>query len=303
MAEPILKKYMENAQANSNHTEPNTNDDMNIKLNKEFLRELKSNAYHGMFDEDVVDHIAKVLEILDLISIPGVDSHQLRMKVFPLSLADDARQWWINEGKGKITTWEELVEKFFCKFYPESYDGEDEMLDEGDNWGIDPLEFISRVNSSFENHMKVDGRTKKVLFHFWMNGSWNKRRIDNSILNNKEWKESDYGNLLNTATNSFFKAYGEQDIEEGNALRQMKRKEDNKNDEQPNKRVCKAEKFEAIKYSLGPTEEYIAIRRCEYNAWERNEDSMSQIYQEIFQKKRQRMEGDANRVMEAEEKI
>ncbi|GJQ92885.1 hypothetical protein Tco_0004024 [Tanacetum coccineum] len=65
------------------------------------------------------------------------------MKVFPLSLADDARQWWINEGEGKITTWEELVERFFYKFYLESHDGEDEMLDEGDN------------------HMKVDGRTKK----------------------------------------------------------------------------------------------------------------------------------------------
>ncbi|GJU39893.1 hypothetical protein Tco_1192850 [Tanacetum coccineum] len=46
------------------------------------------------------------------------------MKVFPLSLADDAKEWWISE---EITTWEELVEKFFCRFYPESYDGEDEM--------------------------------------------------------------------------------------------------------------------------------------------------------------------------------
>ncbi|GKD59810.1 retrovirus-related pol polyprotein from transposon TNT 1-94 [Tanacetum coccineum] len=133
--------YMENVQAESNPTEPNTDDD--IELNKEFLIELKNNAYHGMFDEDVVDHIAKVLELPDLIKIPGVDSHQLRIKVFPLSLADDARQWWINEGEGKITTWEELVEKFFSKFYPESYDGEDEMLDKRDNCGIDPLEFIS----------------------------------------------------------------------------------------------------------------------------------------------------------------
>ncbi|GKB61751.1 hypothetical protein Tco_0917937 [Tanacetum coccineum] len=188
MAEPILKKYMKNAEADSNPTEPNTNDDMNIKLSKEFLRELKSNAYHGMFDEDVVDHIAKVLEILDLISIP----------------------------EKKITTWEELVEKFFSKFYPESYDGEDKMLDGRNNWGIDPLEFISRVNSSFKNHMKVDGMTKKVLFYSWMNGSWNKRQMDNNILNNKEWKESDYENPLNTATDSFFKAHDEHDIEEGN---------------------------------------------------------------------------------------
>ncbi|GJX73945.1 hypothetical protein Tco_0312540 [Tanacetum coccineum] len=67
------------------------------------------------------------------------------MKIFPLSLADDAKQWWINEGEGKITIWEELVEKFFCKFYPDSYDEEEEILDKGDNWGIDPLEFISRT--------------------------------------------------------------------------------------------------------------------------------------------------------------
>ncbi|GKB40151.1 hypothetical protein Tco_0885093 [Tanacetum coccineum] len=53
-----------------------------------------------------------------------------RMKVFPLSLADYAKEWWISE---EITPWEELVEKFFCRFYLESYDGEDEMLDEGEN--------------------------------------------------------------------------------------------------------------------------------------------------------------------------
>ncbi|GJX99506.1 hypothetical protein Tco_0356525 [Tanacetum coccineum] len=32
-------------------------------------------------------------------------------------------------------------------------------------------------------------------------------------------------------------------------------------DEQPNKRRCKTEKFEAIQYSLGPNEEYIALRK------------------------------------------
>ncbi|GJZ39198.1 hypothetical protein Tco_0585761, partial [Tanacetum coccineum] len=73
MAEPILKKYIEKAQ-----TKPNIGD--NIKLSKELLMKLKDNAYHGMFDEDMVDHTAKVLKLLDLIKIPGVDSHLLRMK-------------------------------------------------------------------------------------------------------------------------------------------------------------------------------------------------------------------------------
>ncbi|GJX20486.1 hypothetical protein Tco_0223163 [Tanacetum coccineum] len=70
------------------------------------------------------------------------------------------------------------------------------MLDDGDNWGIDPLEFISRVNSSFDKHMKIDGRTKTVLFHAWMNGSWNKRRMDDSILSRNK-----------TTIGSFFKPY------------------------------------------------------------------------------------------------
>ncbi|GKA45991.1 hypothetical protein Tco_0738787 [Tanacetum coccineum] len=133
--------------------------------------ELQKNTYHGWIDEDVVNHIAKELEMVGLIRVPGVDSHQLRMKVFPLSLTNDAWEWRKKGGEGKITIWEELVEKFFGKFYPESYDREEEMLDKKEKWGIDPLEFISRVNSSFDKHLKIDGRTKKVLFHAWMNGN------------------------------------------------------------------------------------------------------------------------------------
>ncbi|GJS74292.1 putative ribonuclease H-like domain-containing protein [Tanacetum coccineum] len=179
--------------------EPKACNDINIELSKEFLVELHKNAYHGWIDEDVMDHIAKVLEMIDLIYIPG---------------------------EGKITVWEELIEKFFFKFYPESYDREEEMLDEGDNWGIDPLEFISR-----------------------MNGSWNKRRMDDSILSNN-----------NITTESFFKpcliTRGKCDTEKEDEQSQTKRKYSNTSiNEQPNKRMCKAEKFEAIQYSLVTNEE------------------------------------------------
>ncbi|GJV23737.1 retrotransposon protein [Tanacetum coccineum] len=92
-----------------------TSNDIKINLSKEFFEELQKNTYHGWIDEHVIDHIAKVLEIIDLIRVP------------------------------------------------DSYDGEDKILDEGDNWGIYPLEFLSRVNSSFDNHMKIDGRTKKCI--------------------------------------------------------------------------------------------------------------------------------------------
>ncbi|GKE85473.1 hypothetical protein Tco_1559215 [Tanacetum coccineum] len=218
MAEPILYDNMEKAPTESNHSI--TSNDINIELNKEFLVELRKNIYHGTYNEDVVDHIAK--------------------------------------GDGKITTWEELAKTFFYRFYIKSYDGEDEMLDEGDNWGIDPIEFLSNVYRSFKNHKKVDGRTKKVLFHAWMNGNWNKRRIDNSILRSN-----------NTTTDSFFKPYlithENSDTKKEDEQSQTKCKYSNTSnsiDEQPNKGRCKVEKFEAIQYSLGLNEEYIVIRGC-----------------------------------------
>ncbi|GJU64530.1 hypothetical protein Tco_1246365, partial [Tanacetum coccineum] len=193
--------------------------DIQIELNEKFWVELRKNIYQGTYNEDVVEHIAK-----------------------------------ISEGDEKITTWEELVEKFFCRFYPESYDGEDEMLDEGEKWGIDPLEFLSNVNTAFKNHKKFDGRTQKVIFHSWMNGNWNKRYVDNNTSSNNEWKESKSQNPSNTAIDSFFKAYDVRNIEKENEQGQTKRKDNNNDDKQPNKRRCKAEKFEAIQYSMGPNE-------------------------------------------------
>ncbi|GJW34024.1 hypothetical protein Tco_0054056 [Tanacetum coccineum] len=100
--------------------------------------------------------------------------------------------------------------------------------------------------------------------------------MDDSILSNN-----------NITTDSFFKPYlitrGKCDTKKEDEQSQTKRKYSNTSiDEQPNKRMCKAEKFEAIQYSLGTNEEYIAIRRYEYDIWERNEDNMSIIYQDIF---------------------
>ncbi|GJS53203.1 hypothetical protein Tco_0626565 [Tanacetum coccineum] len=103
-------------------------------------------------------------------------------------------------------------------FYPESYDGEDEMLDEGENWGIDPLEF-------------------------YQTDMWT--TILQAIMNGRNLKMK---NRSNTAIDSFFKAYDVRNIEKESEQGQTKRKDNNNDDKQPNKRRCKAEKFEAIQY-------------------------------------------------------
>ncbi|GJZ91477.1 hypothetical protein Tco_0663404 [Tanacetum coccineum] len=57
MVEPILYDNMEKAPTESNLSI--TSNDINIELSKEFLVELRKNIYHGTYNEDVVDHIAK----------------------------------------------------------------------------------------------------------------------------------------------------------------------------------------------------------------------------------------------------
>ncbi|GKE24360.1 hypothetical protein Tco_1435872 [Tanacetum coccineum] len=89
--------------------------------------------------------------------------------------------------------------------------------------------------------------------------------MNDIVLSDEEWEESNYGNPPNTTTDSSFKPYlnaqEKDDIEKEDERSQKKRKgnnnilnkapkSDNQNNEQPSKRVCKAKKFEAIKYSL-----------------------------------------------------
>ncbi|GJR34210.1 gag/pol polyprotein [Tanacetum coccineum] len=75
----------------------------------------------------------------------------------------------------------------------------------------------------------------------------------------------------NTTADSFFKPYlithGKSGTGKEDEQSQTKRKYSNTSnsiEEEPNKRRYKAEKFEAIQYSIGPNKEYIAIKSYEY---------------------------------------
>ncbi|GJW61126.1 hypothetical protein Tco_0110461 [Tanacetum coccineum] len=115
---------------------------------------------------------------------------------------------------------------------------------------------------SIPNHKmeKMKCWTKEITWGLIHLNSYQTRMDDNILSSN------------NTTTNSFFKPYlitrGKSDNEKEDEQSQTKRKYSNTSnsiDEQPNKRRCKAEKFEAIQYSLGPNEEYIAIRGYEFD--------------------------------------
>ncbi|GJZ02767.1 hypothetical protein Tco_0520728 [Tanacetum coccineum] len=90
-----------------------------IKIGDEFLKILHDSFFNGMDGGDVTGHIAKVLEITKWFKIPNVDKDELRLHVFSKSLSGDAEKWWNSERTS--TTWKELGDKFFHKYYPLSH--------------------------------------------------------------------------------------------------------------------------------------------------------------------------------------
>ncbi|GKE08006.1 reverse transcriptase domain-containing protein, partial [Tanacetum coccineum] len=124
------------------------------------LTELQSNAYHKKFDEYVVDHVANVLEMLDLIKILNVDTDQLRVKCYVANC---------NNADG-----------------PGYY------------------ELMAWLDSR-QDDMRIDQMTKSALCHSWIYGWANTESSDDIVSSDDEWEEYEYGNPLDTATDSFFK--------------------------------------------------------------------------------------------------
>ncbi|GKA78951.1 hypothetical protein Tco_0785488 [Tanacetum coccineum] len=186
------------------------------------------------------------------------------MKAFPLSLSKDAKEWWINEGDGNISTWEELVKKFFKKFYPLSCARNyDKMCDDDE-----------------ESHI---GKEEELL--------------NEEVLSDDEWEEHEFRNPPN---NSFPKPYLNIKNEENKNHYDQNNRDANKsngmdlsgtpryeniNNEQPNEGICRVDKFEVIKYTIGGNEEFLAICIRECDSWAQTVNRVSSMYHDIFRKK------------------
>nr|GEW67873.1 hypothetical protein [Tanacetum cinerariifolium] len=86
-----------------------------------FLKELCDNTFSGSKNEDVNEHIERVLEIVELFTTPDVTQDQLMLHVFLISLTGVASRWLRNEFASLITTWEILKGNFLSKYCPPSH--------------------------------------------------------------------------------------------------------------------------------------------------------------------------------------
>ncbi|KAL1534726.1 hypothetical protein AAHA92_30872 [Salvia divinorum] len=92
----------------------------NFELKRGLIQMAENNAFRGRPTEDPNKHITKFIQICNTTKINGVTDEQIRLRVFPFSLEDDAKDWLDSMEPNSIRTWDAMVEKFLEKYYPPS---------------------------------------------------------------------------------------------------------------------------------------------------------------------------------------
>ena len=78
---------------------------------------VQQHLFGGSPAEDPNGHLSNFPQLCGTIKMNGVDHNVIKLKLFPFSLRDKARNWFNNLMSGSIDTWETLVETFLTKFF------------------------------------------------------------------------------------------------------------------------------------------------------------------------------------------
>ncbi|XP_071921724.1 uncharacterized protein [Coffea arabica] len=77
-------------------------------------------TFHGLSREEPHKHIQEFDVVYSSMKPPGITKEQIKLRVFPFSLKDAAKDWLYYLPAGSITTWVQLKKKFLKKFFPTS---------------------------------------------------------------------------------------------------------------------------------------------------------------------------------------
>ena len=81
---------------------------------------IQNNLFHGLPNEDPYTHLATYIEICNTIRLAGVPKEAIRLSLFLFSLFGEANRWLHSFKGNSLKTWDEVVEKFLKKYFPES---------------------------------------------------------------------------------------------------------------------------------------------------------------------------------------
>ncbi|XP_063941434.1 uncharacterized protein LOC135149611 [Daucus carota subsp. sativus] len=88
-----------------------------FELKPQFIQFISNDSFAGLASENPVDHLESFLEKCDMIKLTNVPDDAIKLRLFPFSLRDAAKDWLKDEGPNKFTTWDVLAKAFLLKFF------------------------------------------------------------------------------------------------------------------------------------------------------------------------------------------
>ncbi|KAJ9544348.1 hypothetical protein OSB04_024055 [Centaurea solstitialis] len=101
-------------------TNPITKPNLNKEIPGKLLHMIKDLTFDGKNDSNPIVHLENFVDICDLFKTEEGRDDAIRLRVFPLTLAGEARAWLRSLEPGSITTWEGLRSNFLSRFFPPS---------------------------------------------------------------------------------------------------------------------------------------------------------------------------------------
>ncbi|GJZ94153.1 zinc finger, CCHC-type containing protein [Tanacetum coccineum] len=75
-------------------------------------------SFHGLRSEDPNEHLKDFLKLVDSLDLDGENKERTRLRLFQLSLHDQASNWLERFPVRSIPTWEDLTTRFLAQFFP-----------------------------------------------------------------------------------------------------------------------------------------------------------------------------------------
>ena len=77
-------------------------------------------TFHGLAGEDPNKHLKEFHVVCSSMKPMGISEEQIKLRAFPFSLADSAKEWLYYLPSGTIRTWNEMKRLFLEKYFPAS---------------------------------------------------------------------------------------------------------------------------------------------------------------------------------------
>ncbi len=91
--------------------------DVNFNLKSSLITMAQASPFCGKPNEDANAHLQQFLEIYSTYTIKGVSPNAVRLRLFPFSLLERAKQWFYTN-RVAVNTWDKCSTAFLSKFFP-----------------------------------------------------------------------------------------------------------------------------------------------------------------------------------------